>query len=214
MPLIALCGFISSGKNSAARFLVEEHGYYDIAFADALKDALAAIFHWPRDGLEGLTPQSRAWRNEVDEWWAKRLGIPHFTPRWAMQNVGTDLLRRHLNDDLWLLNVERKMDALKARVTTPKIALVDSRFTNELDMARRNGGRVVRVKRGPEPDWWETALRANTADSSTVRFSAKAEMDERGIHVSEWAWIGYRFDRVIENEGSLDDLREAVARFA
>src|SRR5215475_14081161 len=105
MDLIAFVGFKSSGKNTAAQALLPL-GYVSLSFADAIKDALAAIFCWDRDLLEGITEESRRWREQIDPWWANALGIPQFTPRWAMTHIGTDLLRHYFHYDLWVHNVE------------------------------------------------------------------------------------------------------------
>lgn len=203
MNLIALVGFIGSGKDTVGRYLVEEHGFYDMAFADALKDTCAAIFHWDREMLDGKNPQSREWRNQVDAWWAERLGIPEFTPRWALQNIGTETLRRHFRDDLWILNVERRLtDMVEQHGPDARIVLTDGRFPNELEMVRRLGGRVARVRRGPEPDFFHLALQANLAGNQHARETMLA----RSIHISEWAWIGYPVDHHIENDSTLDAL--------
>lgn len=203
--LIALVGFIGSGKDTLGRHLVEEYGFTDMAFADALKDACAAIFNWDRQMLEGKTPQSRAWRNEVDPWWAERLGIPDFTPRWALQNVGTGCLRAHFHDKVWILNVESRIAALRAQQPKSKIVLTDGRFPNELRMVREQGGLIVRVRRGPEPEWFSIA---DAANSDTFLHSPEAhdEMVKLGIHISEWAWIGYDFDLVVDNNDTIDEL--------
>lgn len=226
--LIALVGFIGSGKDTTGRHLVETHGFKDLAFADALKDALCAIFGWDRELIDGKTPQSREWRNRVDLWWARRLNIPHFTPRWAMQNVGTDCLRKHLHDDLWIARVEREIDQINLGLEYSHIVVTDGRFPNELDMVRARGGKVVRVRRGDEPDWYKHARIANlkyrkgadylseiadlglagvsSAVISEMMVQATDELSERGIHVSEYAWIGYRMDAIVENDATLDEL--------
>ena len=80
MNIIGLVGFADSGKGTASRILIEQ-GWQPIAFADALKDALTAVFGWSRHLLEGDTVESRKWRETVDPWWAAKLSIPHFTPR-------------------------------------------------------------------------------------------------------------------------------------
>ena len=95
--IIGICGpLIGHGKDSAAGFLIAE-GYQRISFAGVLKDACANIFGWDRVLLEGNTPESRAFREMPDEWWSKRLDIPNFTPRYALQYVGTDVLRTHFH---------------------------------------------------------------------------------------------------------------------
>lgn len=233
MNLIALVGFIGSGKDTVGRHLVEEHGFRDMAFADALKDTCAAMFCWDRVMLDGKNPQSREWRNQVDPWWAAKLSIPHFTPRWALQNIGTEILRRHFNDNLWIHNVNRRIERIREEDPQARIVLTDGRFPNELDMVRNLGGTIARVRRGAEPDWYATALRANVpvdlrhgatyeqrqraieaaglkgVEEWTVRdrlYAARMEMEDRAIHVSEWAWIGYDMDVVIENDTTLDAL--------
>ena len=57
--IIGLVGFIGSGKGTVGDILVTQHGYYRFAFADALKDAVATIFTWPRGLLEGDTAALR-----------------------------------------------------------------------------------------------------------------------------------------------------------
>ena len=87
--IIGICGFISSGKDTAANYLVGWHGFRRDSFAGALKDAVAAVFGWDRELLEGLTTEARAWREQVDPWWAERLGMPHLTPPWVLHSFPT-----------------------------------------------------------------------------------------------------------------------------
>ena len=51
--LIGICGLIGSGKDTVAERLVNEHGYKRDSFAKSLKDAVASMFNWDRDMLEG-----------------------------------------------------------------------------------------------------------------------------------------------------------------
>lgn len=208
MQLISLVGFKGSGKDSAGRHLVENHGFVNFSFAESLKDALASIFCWPRHLLEGDTNESREWRETVDVWWTEKLGIPEFTPRLAMQLVGTDVFRKHFNTNVWILNIERKLSLLP---DDAKVVLIDGRFPNELDLGRRYGAQVVRVKRGPEPEWYEAARVVNSGRVCPNEINI---MSASGIHVSEWAWIGEKTDHVIENDGTLDDLYKAIQKIA
>lgn len=206
MQLVALVGFKGSGKDTAARHLVDNYGFQAFSFAESLKDALASIFCWDREMLEGETAESRVWREQVDPWWSEKLGIPNFTPRLAMQLVGTNTFRQHFNPDIWILNIERKLSLLPADA---KVVIRDGRFRNELNLGRRFGGKVVRVRRGPEPEWFGMAEAANS-DTFLHAPEAAAAMERIGVHVSEWAWIGEPIDRTIDNDGSIDDLHRAV----
>ena len=58
--IIGICGLIGSGKGTVADILEQEHGFIKVSFADSLKDAVAAVFGWPRSLLEGDTEESRS----------------------------------------------------------------------------------------------------------------------------------------------------------
>ncbi|MFP5432200.1 MAG: hypothetical protein ACLGIM_03660 [Alphaproteobacteria bacterium] len=210
MNLIAFVGFKGSGKNTAAQPLVDA-GYHALSFADAIKDSLAAIFCWPRHMLEGDTAESRVWRETVDQWWASKLSIPDFSPRRAMQLVGTEAMRQHFHPEVWILNVERRIALLPLG---SKVVLIDGRFPNELDMARRLGGTVARIKKGAEPEWFDAAATVNECSPyggfEQRHVDALSRMTEAGVHKSEWAWVGYPMDRTFANDGTIDDLHAAV----
>lgn len=201
MQRIILVGFAGSGKNTVGDYLVEHHGYFGISFADALKDVVAAIFCWDRSLMEGDTPDSRVWRETVDPWWAERLGIPEFSPRYAMRHLGTEVLRDGFNDALWRLNVERRIEQADGR----PIVVIDGRFREEINLIKSIGGTSVRVRRGPEPAYWNLALKAHAGDKE-----AAGLLGLYGIHRSEWDWIGSPIDIEIENDGTVRDLRARV----
>lgn len=189
--IIGICGLIGSGKGTVADILQESHGFVKISFADSLKDAVAAVFGWQRSLLEGDTDESRAWREEVDVWWAERLGNPHLTPRWVLQQWGTEVCRNGFHNEIWIASLERKIKELDKDAVIP-----DTRFPNEVDMVQAVGGQVWRVKRGSDPAWFSRYQRRG--------------MIPPDVHPSEWAWARSEFDQVITNDGSLDDLRETV----
>ena len=94
--IIGVCGFIGSGKDTVADYLQNFHEFRRDSFASTLKDAVAAVFGWDRELLEGRTKEARAWREQPDTWWTNRLGpvIGHeITPRWVLQYWGTEVCR-------------------------------------------------------------------------------------------------------------------------
>lgn len=111
--IIGFVGLIGSGKDTCADILVSEGGFKRVSFATTLKDAVSAVFGWDREALEGNTEESRAWREEVDEWWAEKLGMPKLTPRWVLQYWGTDVLRKGFHDDIWIASLESKLLQMK-----------------------------------------------------------------------------------------------------
>ena len=193
--LIGLCGSAGAGKDTVADHLVAAHGFTRVAFAAALKDVVAALFGWPREALEGRTPEHRAWREEVDGWWAERLGIPGFSPRYALRFVGTEVLRQHLHPRLWVWAVERRVR--QALAAGHRVVLTDCRFPEELEMVTALGGCLWAVQRGPAGQALPSA--------SALR--------ERGEHSSEWAWLQggtEAFQAVLHNSGTVAQLQEAV----
>lgn len=143
--LIALVGNIGCGKNTLADQLVAEYGFIKFSFAACLKDVVSVMFGWDRQMVEGVSPQSREWRETVDEWWGARLGVPNFTPRLALQMIGTNVIRCGFHPDFWVIHVEKEIRKLLAVDPTISIVVSDCRFENEARMIRTFGGRIVRI---------------------------------------------------------------------
>ena len=130
--IIAICGFIGSGKDTIADYLVNNHGFRRESFANSLKDSVATVFGWDRDMLEGRSKQSREWREQVDLFWSARLKMPKLTPRWVLQHWGTEVVRRGFHDDMWVASLENRL--LKS---TDDIVITDCRFTNEIKAVKK-----------------------------------------------------------------------------
>ena len=204
--IIGFVGFIGSGKDTAADYLVNFHGFRRDSFANTLKDAVSAVFGWDRVLLEGRTTEAREWREQVDPWWAERLGMPKLTPRWVLQYWGTEVCRHGFHDDIWIASVENKM-----RKTADNIVISDVRFPNEIKAIHNAGGKVIRVKRGPEPEWYDAAVSINRGpDGNTSWALSKNKLEQLKIHASETAWVGGNIDITISNDGTIDELFEAI----
>jgi hypothetical protein len=180
--IIGLVGFIGSGKGTVGDILVRHHGYHQFAFADALKDAVASIFLWPRGLLEGDSNASRAFRERVDPWWSHKFGY-EVTPRLILQKMGTEACRHGIADNIWIAALEKRIQGYK------DVVISDVRFPNEIDFIRSAGGVIIRVKRGEDP----TPEQLST------------------MHVSETAWNSYEPDRIIHNDKDLNGLKMCVS---
>ena len=207
--IIGVVGFIGSGKGTAADILVEKHGFVKLSFADAVKDATAAIFGWQRSLLEGDTLESREFRETKDEWWSKKFEFD-FSPRLALQLMGTEAGRNVFHQDVWVHALERKAEMYK------DVVIADVRFPNEIDWMRSKGGFAVRVQRGHDPGWYDTAVIANRKAETHEQISRKlaaedAMVDQHKVHHSEWAWAGSIMDYQLDNNGNISMLEADIS---
>jgi hypothetical protein len=127
------------------------------------------------------------------------------TPRWVLQHWGTEVARRSFHDDIWIASLENKL-----RKITDDVVISDCRFPNEIASIKSAGGRVVRVVRGPDPEWYPLALAVNEGQKNITWRRSKISLEKFNIHASETAWIGTEFDAVIENNSSLDALYQQI----
>ena len=203
--IIGLVGFIGSGKGSVADILVERHDYFKESFANSVKDAVSVIFGWDRALLEGDTPESRAWRETKDDWWSAKLG-KEISPRLALQLMGTEAGRDVFHKDLWVHTAMRRCE----QAPWKNYVIADVRFPNEIKAIRDMGGKIIRVRRGPNPEWFNCALKQNTTreDDLWILEDHDLLMEQRypDVHYSEWAWIGQDYDISLTNDGTLDEL--------
>ena len=198
--IVGLVGLIGAGKGTVADLLVERHNFIKESFANSVKDAVSAIFGWDRALLEGDTPESRAWREQKDDFWSEKLGR-EMSPRLALQLMGTEAGRDVFHPDLWVHTVLNRC----AKSPNNNYVIADVRFPNEIKVIQEAGGVVIRVKRGDEPEWYNVALKVNKKNN----YYGMAEQYPN-VHFSEWAWIGSDIDAEIANNSTLEDLTEKV----
>lgn len=193
--IIGLVGFMGSGKGTVGNFL-ESKGFIKDSFAKPLKDAVSTIFGWSRELLEGDTELSRSWREEPDQFWSEKFG-KIFSPRDALQLMGTEAGRDVFNKDLWVIS-------LINRTRGKDVVVTDVRFKNEIEHIQDNDGLVIRIRRDKDPVWFNH-LAQITNDEERKEF-----MQPMNVHASEWDWVGCKFDCIIDNRGTLSELSDSV----
>ena len=202
-PLLGLSGFKGSGKDSVADFLVEEHGWLKMSFAEPLKDMVAEAFDLPRHLLEGDTEESREWReNHIDDVTGK-------TPRVLLQEVGVAM--RNVHADFWVNQVKAMI--LRVQSTSyAGIVVPDMRFANEFDMINELEGINVRVKRkSANPAWYDNSWSHITWDFREMshEWLEFADPSQR-VHVSEWLMAlptaQAQMNDNLENDGTIREL--------
>lgn len=226
--LISVSGLIGAGKDTVGNYLINEKGFVKRSFSAALKDVVAAVFHWPRDLLEGDTIQGREWRDTVDTWWDAKLRSKFntpITPRFILQYVGTEVMRNHLDSNIWVYSIERRLELDK----DANIIITDARFLNELQLVKQNNGHLIRLVRGDDirtdfinhfKPYTERAINDYTKiltkeeileiEVSVVR-SLIASSPYANLHESEWQHLLFRdYTSVIFNDSNIERLETKI----
>lgn len=176
VEVVGLSGYARAGKDTAAAWYVEKHGYVRMSFADPIRKALEIIN--PKvavTGIGGMTIKQAlvlCERSNKSGW--EFLKDNGEDIRGMLQRLGTEVGREMFGTDFWVDY------ALDSAPDGAKIVFADCRFPNEADAIRRLGGKVIRINRPGI-----TAVNA---------------------HISETALDDYAFDVVMENSGDIEEL--------
>lgn len=174
LPIIGIAGHALAGKNTVAEFIKEQYRCMSYAFAEPIKGMLSIL---------GLTPYELhgGWKDEVSQDFQT-------TPRHMMQTLGTEWGRDTINENIWVITAERRLNLLNRGRPGATILITDVRFQNEADFVRQHGF-LIHVER--------PVKRIKGSDHrSETRLSIKNS------------------DHVIINDGDLDHLREEALRVA
>lgn len=207
--VVGLLGVKGSGKDTCAKFLVDEFGFRRVGFADALYQEVADAFGVTveflgnRETKETPLPQLslakckdadfvRCFAEEVG--WDLSSGAflsePN-SPRHVLQLWGTEYRRRRGIDSYWLDKVKELIDS----EPQTNFVVTDVRFSNEFNFIGSMGGKRIRVRR-PELEAKEEAERSRAG---------------RAAHPSETELLGKPTDAEVHNvEGRPESLREGI----
>lgn len=130
--IIALTGYAGSGKSTAAKILVEQHGFTLVKFAGPLKAMMRCLGLGDRE-IEGDLKE-----HPHDVLCGK-------SPRHAMQTIGTEWGRNLIGSELWV-NVAMEA-AWKVLDQGGRVVIDDCRFLNEAAAIKQAGGTVIRINR-------------------------------------------------------------------
>jgi hypothetical protein len=138
MKLIGVAGFARSGKDTVASYLVRNHGYTRLAFADPMREMLFEI----NPIVSGMLNQPLRVQEVVKSlgWDEAKVKIPEV--RELLQRLGTDAGRKVLGQTIWLDTILKKINSIE-----DKVVISDVRFEDECEFIRVNGGKVIRVFR-------------------------------------------------------------------
>lgn len=186
--LIGLCGAARSGKDTVAKYMVQECGFLARAFADPMYDMLQAGFGIH---VEGHDEMPREWRaklpymlnvsdgNKNDEIRPFGCSVRRF-----MQTLGTEWGRECIDEHIWV----QLADVWYSQHHHSNVVFTDVRFPNEAEFIINNGGHLLEIYRNQE-------------DFAAFR-----------THISENNPLQDYVDHTIDNNGPLPFLYESVDR--
>lgn len=200
--IIGLAGQAGAGKDTAADFLTQRHGFTKIALADPMKRFCKEIFQFSDEQLWGPSAKRNAPDSRYPRVARRTLHegdvYQCLTPRYTLQRLGTEW-GRDCYEDVWVRYALENAVLLlgggggytqsaglyvdETRGPAPGVVIPDIRFPNELEAIRGEGGQV----------WW--------IDRPGAGLSGKASE-----HSSENSIKSEDCDLIIKNDGSLEDL--------
>jgi ABC-type dipeptide/oligopeptide/nickel transport system ATPase component len=131
--IIGITGVAGAGKDTAALAILELNPSNTeiMSFAKPLKDACKILFNFTDEQL-----YHPIFKEEYDERWGR-------SPRQILQWLGTDVLRDHIDENFFVINMEQRISNSKAKY----IVIPDVRFDNEGNAIRFLGGEILKVER-------------------------------------------------------------------
>ena len=124
LPLrIAVAGYAGAGKDTVVEYLVQKHGFARVAFADPLREFVAAVN--PIIGFDNDVGIIR-YNDALAKVGYNQAKFEYPEVRNILQKVGTEGARETFWDSFW---VDIAMD--RASKAGPRVAFSDCRFPNE-----------------------------------------------------------------------------------
>jgi hypothetical protein len=148
--IVGLAGFKGSGKDTVAAYLVKQHGFERKAFADPMKQSIAALFgisfadvdRYKNDESIIVELKQSRWNKEFEGVTDHdNLGSMDF--RSFLQRYGTEAHRDVFGQDFWLEYTLPSNGYYHGR----NIVVTDVRYSNEAKRVRDFGGSIWFINR-------------------------------------------------------------------
>lgn len=162
-PIIGLIGARGSGKTTCASYLKENYNFTEFSFADPVKKVVEIIYGFDYDTLKGDTPEKREARVKIqDPVWDQNMIQ-------AMQFIGTELFRNHMDQDVWIKIMKRNIESCIK--SGKRVVISDLRYPNEIEFVRSLGGKVWVLE-------LQQSVQASCTDTHSSETSAKSAIQD------------------------------------
>lgn len=160
--IIGIAGLARHGKDTLAQYLVQNHGFHQLAFADPIVDGIISMLDVPVE-----------YRTTRKEDVIPELG---FSYRKAAQTLGTEWGRNLLDPDIWIKVMRNRINEMAD--LNDRIVISDVRFDNEAKWLRaQEDGHVWHVYRPEAPVIHQTG---HVSESGVMAVSGEPELINSG----------------------------------
>jgi hypothetical protein len=84
-------------------------------------------------------------------------------------------------------------------------------FLMKLKPYVEQAGKWYELNAEPEPEWFNDARSMNKGPTRNTSWAlSKHRIDQLGVHASETAWVGQKFDVVLNNSGTIEELYQQI----
>lgn len=179
--VVGIAGLKYHGKDTAAKVLINNHGFQRVSFADGVKKVVSEMLHVPVEWLHD--PAKKELLHEPS---GKTL-------REWMQLVGTEV-GRNIWAPVW---IQWWRDEI-AEKGYDRVVATDMRFPNELEAIRKLGGIAVRVIR---PSLMSAKVDLHESERYAMDLRVDADLHNTGSpedlqHLAEMAFAKYLGGRI------------------
>ena len=207
MPIIALSGKLQVGKDTFGNILVKDYGYKRVAFGDALKVFCSKVtglhesyffdnelkdkefdrpfvldFHHIDKMREILINEFGYEVNyETREMLEDFESSKFTTPRHILRTIGTDMVRKHVDDQIW---ISKALDDIKE--AGGKVVITDCRFPLERELMRKIGAILVKIKRNDNGSSVEHEFDLGPDEEYDVVFDNSYSLQEYTSNIKTW----------------------------
>ena len=135
--IIGLSGYAQVGKDTVANYLVNNHGFVKVSFADPIREALYRLN--PKVNIADMHGVFLASAVDGLGWENVKADSPD--TRGLLQRLGTEVGREMFGEDFWV-----NQGLLRAK-EHQNVVFADVRFENEANAIKKNGGQVWRINK-------------------------------------------------------------------
>ena len=200
MITIAFTGYMGVGKSTASQYLTHKYNIVELSFAEPLKQ-IAIIMGFDYSDVYGTQKQKRTIKPSMGI--SAREFLQKFSSEIVRQQFSTIFPDMDLgaSGNLWikLFDKQYKLNKMMADSDTGGVTVSDLRFSDEADYLHGLGAKIVKIVR-PDGKW------NNIEDHKSVQM----DLTQAKQHTSETSVNNIKYDYIIENNGSIEDLHHKV----